>query len=132
MKTIINRTIASLALVLSLGFASAAEAAWIKGRVTFVGTYPELTTNGNQPRFQFRLEDSTCHTNSTPTTRWIIINGGRTEEPYGHNAVTARNAYNTLMTAFLTGHGVQIDGSVNCTTTSAQSLDLWRSYIGIY
>lgn len=130
MKKLIQQTLTALALILTFAASSAAQAATLRGDISYVGTMPELNSNGFHTRFRFRLENSTCSTDSTARTRWVLVNGGVQSTTYQHNATNVRNAYNTLMAAFLSGRKVEIHGA-SCTTAD-QTINLWNTYIGIY
>jgi hypothetical protein len=43
-----------------------------------------------------------------------------------------KNAYSTLMTAFLADKTVQIDGLPDCSTASAIFMDLWTGQVGMF
>ena len=118
----------------SLALAPQAGAATATGQVTFVGTMSEVNANGGlQMRFRFRLTNSTCTgTTGTAPTRWVIVHSGVMAEPLSHNMANTRAAYNTLMTAFLTGKAVQVDGVPSCNATQDQQINLWQSAIGIF
>jgi len=115
-------------LIASSSFAGSSSAT---GKVTFVGTLSEQYDQGYHVRFRVRLAESTCDNDQTPKTRWIHVRTGRMADKYTHNMANARNAYNTVMTAFLSNHLVQIDGLPSCDSTKVLDMDLWNSSIGI-
>lgn len=103
------------------------------GKVKFVGTIQEANDNGTySARFRFKLTDSTCTDSSTPKTRWFSVRSGRMDGKFAHNAVNTKNAYQTLLTAFLTDANIQIDGIPTCSNDKTIEIDLWNSAIGIY
>lgn len=114
---------------------SGSAEAWassIYGKVTFLGTLSEAYDNGYHAQFRFRLSNSTCDSNTTPGDRWVHVRSGRMDGAFAHNSANLRNAYDTLLNAFLTSKNVQVDGVPNCTTTGVQTLDLWKGNIGMY
>ena len=51
---------------------------------------------------------------------------------YAHNGVNMKNAYSTLMTAFLADKTVQIDGLPHCSPASEIFMDLWTGQVGMF
>jgi hypothetical protein len=50
-----------------------------------------------------------------------------------HNTVNTRNAYSTLIAAYLSGKNVQIDATtITCSSTATQFINLWASSIAIF
>jgi hypothetical protein len=117
-----------------------AKDASVYGRVTFVGTLAELkmAKNAYNAQFRFRLSSSTCDMHDGEgrkgdgkDVRWFLAQSGVMTGPYVHNMANTLNAYNTVLTAFLSRSGVQVDGVPDCNTREAQTLRLWRTDIGL-
>jgi hypothetical protein len=65
--------------------------------------------------------------------RWIVVNGGRQDGVFAHNNANTRNAYATLIAAFLSGKPVQVDSStIVCSSTATQNINLWSSNLGVF
>src|SRR6476659_1277882 len=120
MRTMINKLAAAAAFALALGMTSTSFASTVQGKVTFVGTLNELTGTGwFAPQFRIRVTASSCDGGSV-RDRWIVVNGGRSDGVYTHNDTNTRNAYSTLVAAFLSGKNIQIDsGNIACSSTAA-------------
>lgn len=121
-------------LVLVLGLAGNANAETVIGKVTFVGTIGEYTAEneGYQAQFRFRVGESTCGNDKQPRERWIVARSGRMEGAFAHNFANTRNAYSTVMAAFLASKGIQIDGVPSCDASKTQTIPLWKSNIGMW
>lgn len=125
------RGIFVLTMIAGLFVGSEAQAASAYGKVTFVGTLSQLVSNGYHARFRVRLSNSTCTGDNVPKTRWLHFNSGRMDGAFAHNLGNTRNAYNTLMTAFLAKRNVQIDGVPSC-SAGTKTLSLWGANVGMY
>jgi hypothetical protein len=131
-----NRTNTNLILLLMIVAAiyplnSSAESVY--GTVSFVGTTGEYVEGGAyQATFRFRLSNSSCAQDQTKAERWVVVHSGRMDGPYIHNSVNFRNAYTTVMTAFLTGKELQVDGVQNCDSSKTQIVNLWSAQIGVH
>jgi hypothetical protein len=115
------------------GLSQKGLASEILGKVTFVGTFPEDSSDGTyHARLRVRI-NGTCDSDTSVKDRWLIIRSGRMDGIYAHNAANMKNAYSTLTSALLSGKSVQIDyNATNCSTTSAINLDLWSSFVGMF
>jgi hypothetical protein len=127
---------ASIAMVFALLCLTATSslASSVFGKVTFVGTIGEdaTATNGYHAQFRFRVSNSTCDSDNVGKDRWIHVRSGRMDGIFAHNSANFRNAYNTVMTAFLSGKNIQVDGVPSCDSSKTQTINLWSSSIGIY
>jgi hypothetical protein len=101
----------SLALAASIGGTilttqlNVAHAASTWGTVTFLGTTSEEAVSGGLgTTFRVRIR-GTCGTDAVAKDRWVGFHTYRTDGTNNHNDVTTRNAYNTLLAAFLSGRG---------------------------
>ncbi|MFH2046515.1 MAG: hypothetical protein ABIK92_15355 [Pseudomonadota bacterium] len=127
------KLILTCALLLLICLPSKGFTASAYGKVKFVGTIQEANDNGiYSARFRFKLTDSTCTESSIPKTRWFTVKSGRMDGKFAHNAVNTKNAYQTLLTAFLTDANIQIDRISTCSNDKTIEIDLWNSAIGIY
>jgi hypothetical protein len=111
------------------------SAATIHGKVTFIGTMPEDSSDGNyNARVRVRV-NGTCELDSPSTDPardyWVEIKSGRMDGIYAHNSVNMKNAYSTLVSSLLSGKSVQIDGLPNCNPDSTV-LELWRGQVGLF
>lgn len=124
---------AALALCALLGLAPSAGASVVKGKADFVGTTNEISgPNGYQARFRFHLIESTCDNDQQPKGRWIVVRSGRMDGQYAHNLANMRNAFNVVMTAFLSDLLLEIHGAPNCNASVVQEVDLWGASIGVF
>lgn len=109
-----------------------ARAEAIFGKVNFVGTYSEYVEGAvYHSQFRFRVTQSTCGNDKTPKDRWIHVRSGRMDGKFIHNMANFRNAYNTVISAFLAGKGVQVDGVPSCDASKVQTINLWKAPIGL-
>jgi hypothetical protein len=133
MRNQINKLTSLAAFALVLGMASTGFASSVYGKVTFVGTIGEYVSSGTySPQFRVHLPAASCD-GSAAQDRWLVVVGGRSDGIYSHNNTNTRNAYSTLVAAFLGGKNIQIDSSnISCSSTAAQTIYLWTSQIGIY
>jgi hypothetical protein len=71
---------------------------------------------------------------SDPAERWVHVTSGRLDGAFAHNATTFRNAYNTVMSAFLarTAVHIQVDGFPACDPTQLQTININSSAISLY
>lgn len=107
-------------------------AATVYGKVTFVGTYSEFVENNNyHSQFRFRVSQSTCGNDTAPKERWIHVKSGRMDGKFIHNMANFRNAYSTVLSAFLAGKGVQVDAVPSCDASKVQTINLWNAWIGM-
>jgi hypothetical protein len=129
----INKLSVCAVFALVLGTASTGFAATVAGKVTFLGTVTESAVNGvYAPQFRIRVSGSSCDGGNVQD-RWIVVNGGRSDGVYSHNDTNTRNAYSTLVAAFLSGKTTQIDsGNIVCNSTATQFINLYSSQIGVY
>lgn len=132
MKTTLHRLVIGSVLVLGSLFAGTASAESVYGKINFLGTISEEFDAGFHARFRMRVAQSTCGSDPTPTDRWIHVRSGRMDGEFAHNSPNLRNAYSTLLVAFLTGNNVQIDNVPSCDASVVQTIDLWGSNIGIH
>ena len=110
-----------------------ALAARLNGRVTFIGTRAEdvqIPLQVRHARLQVRLSDSTCNGAGAPIDRVITIRSGRMDGAWAHNSANFRNAFDILMTSFLSNRIVEIVGVPNCNVNN--TINLWDSWIGIF
>jgi hypothetical protein len=116
-----------------MGTASTSLAASVSGKVTFVGTLSESGSGGVfTPNFGVRVSGSSCDGGNV-RDRWIHVNAGRMDGAFVHNTVNTRNAYSTLIAAYLSGKNVQIDATtITCSSTATQFINLWASSIAIF
>jgi hypothetical protein len=128
----------SLALAASIGGTilttqlNVAHAASTWGTVTFLGTTSEEAVSGGLgTTFRVRIR-GTCGTDAVAKDRWVGFHTYRTDGTNNHNDVTTRNAYNTLLAAFLSGRSVQIDGLDQCDPAKPINVNIPWSGIGIY
>jgi hypothetical protein len=129
MKTVQHLLMGLALAVLSADVASAATT-W--GKVTFVGTISEESHDGAfSARLRVRV-NGTCDTDTADKDRWIVIRSGVMQDIYAHNGVNMKNAYSTLMAAFLADKTVQIDGLPDCSTDSTIFMDLWTGAVGLF
>ncbi len=117
-------------IVLSAAGSNSAIAVKANGEINYVGVVSELYSGGYHARFRFRMKDSICNGVTIPS-RWVTVKSGRMDGQYVHNQAAFRAAYNTLMTAFLSGKSIQVDNLPSC-SSSDQTLNLWQSQIGMY
>jgi hypothetical protein len=106
-----------------------ASASSLTGTVTFVGT---LTADATIANVRVRISGGECDGQKV-NEQWVHINSGvlygSTHESYSTNM---RNAYSTLLAAFLTGKSIQIDGLPSCSTTEPIPLELPNSNVGLF
>jgi hypothetical protein len=127
----VRRLLLGMAMALAVLNAGVASAATTWGTVTFVGTISEESHDGGfSARLHVRVNGA-CDTDSAVADRWIIIRSGRMEGIYAHNGVNMKNAYSTLMAAFLANKTVEIGGLPDCSTTSPILMDLWTGKVGM-
>ncbi len=130
-----TRTLILIVAFGSTAFASsAALAERIKGKVTYIGTQPQHQ-EPNQAYyavFRFRVSESTCGNDTTPKTRWVHVRSGRMDDAFAHNSANFKNAYSTVMTSFLSGTTIEVDGAPNCDAAKIQTVNLWSAGIGLY
>jgi hypothetical protein len=130
MKTTLKRLIIGSVLVVGSLSAGMASAETVFGKITFLGTMSEEFGVGTHARFRMRVDRSTCGGDNTPKTRWIHVRSGRMDSQFAHNSANLRNAYSTLLVAFMTATTVQIDGVSSC--AEVLTIDLPSSAIGIF
>src|SRR5690349_11082214 len=106
-----------------------ASASSLVGPVTFVGT---LTSDATIANVRVRISSGECDGQKV-NEQWVHIKSGSlngsTQETYSTNM---RNAYSTLLAAFLTGKSIQIDGLPSCGTTEAIPLELPNGNVGLF
>ena len=133
MKTPLNRSLISLGLVLGTLLAPKASADGVSGKVVFLQTLPEeIQGDVHHARFRVKISQSNCGFDTTPKDRWIHVRSGRMDGLFANNATNFKVAYSTLLTAFLTGDKVQIDGVSSCDASVVQTIDLWTGAVGIF
>jgi hypothetical protein len=127
----ISRLVA-IALVVFGSITGVASASGVMGQVKAVGTISEENVNGG---YHARLRVHVVGTCDGSTADiWIVIRSGRTDGVYSHNGVNMKNAYSTLVSAFLSGKNVLIDGFPSCATNSRREtfMDLWNGGVLLY
>ena len=131
MKMTLNRLVLGFVLVVGSLYSGMASAETVIGKIWFLGTLSEESAGGFHARFRMGIAESTCGGDVTPTNRWIHVRSGRMDGEFAHNSANLRNAYGTLLVAFVTGKRVQIDGVQSCDASAPQTIDLWVSSIGV-
>jgi hypothetical protein len=102
------------------------------GTVNFIRTFPPESVEGVlMARFEIRVV-GTCGTNTPtpPEGLYIRVRSGRMDAAYSHNDAPFRNAYSTMLAAFLAGKTVQIDGVPSC--TDVQTIQSDEFSLGIF
>jgi hypothetical protein len=138
MKMTFNRAVmCSILILMGSLFAQPGWAASVVGRVTFLGTI-DVQSDGTSRwnRFRIRISESTCD-QAMPKERWIVVRSDRLDpdrpdRDRPSRAADYRNAYSTLLAAFLSGNSVQIDApSLDC-RADIQVLEITSMNIGIF
>ena len=127
-----------VAMVVSAFSVGAASAAVITGKVTLVGTLSEEKDAGGSFHARLRVringrcaEFGPIRPSDSLVERYVVIRSGNIAG-YPHNGVNMKNAYSTLVSAFLAGKNVQIDGLPNCSTISEIHLNLWVGAVSVF
>ena len=126
-------TIAATWLCASAFGAGIASAATTVGTVTYLSTFAEIGNEsvGLQARAIVRVK-GTCDNETDPNKeRVIYVRSGRTDGMHSHNAVTMKNAYSTLLSAFLSGKRVELRGLTSCGASSNLELPIGSNGVGI-
>lgn len=113
--------------------AEEASAKSIIGQLNYVGTTNEKTiTNGYVERFWFRVAEATCDGATSSITYYILVNSRSSTYKTPGNLINFRNAYSTLLSAFLSGKRVEIkSNALDCTVATSQPVDIWNTTIGV-
>lgn len=128
MKTM-GKILLAMGLLIGTFAPTDARAATLRGRVTRVAILPEIVDVPGQvyqAQVRVRLTNSTCN-GADVLTRTITIRSGRMEGVYAHNSASIRNAFDMLMTAYLSNKIVVIENVPTCDATS--TINLWAASI---